>query len=297
MAALLADQFELLADGAADGLLFGTRSTGYMTLSVPSIEPNDAGGAEYARSREDGVQYGEEWEGAKAATFDVGVFADMFPGAGESLRGAGADALDRFESTWRDPRWRNRFGAYAVLRSNIGGRTRRCYGRPRRFAATEDAMAKRGYSSFLCDFSVMDGKWYDDDEQMVATAPAGAAGGQRQTSLTVGGTRDAWPVVTLTAGSDDLQSPTVTIGPLSMTLAHRFFAGEKVTLDPRPWSRQFILNDNRSLPTGGLAPVGATPNLRDWHLPTGFHLATLTAEALPTNATLTVSWRNTWSRW
>lgn len=296
MVTLSANQHELLADDAAGGLLFGTQSTGYVTLSHPSKEPGDGGGSEFARMREDGVQYGEEYDGAASVAFEVGVLTDRDP---TDPSGANGDALDLFESTWRSPRWRNRFGAYGVLRSNMKGRTRRCYGRPRRFAATEDGLAKKGYSTFLCDFSVQDGKWYDDVATTATTPAAGAPGGQRQTSITVGGTQDAWPVVTMRPGSGSLISPVVTLGPLVLSLPGAGFTGANasLTIDGRPWRRQFVRNNDPSLPTGGIVPSGGSTLLRDFHLPAGTHQLTLTADTLPANATVSVEWRNAWSRW
>lgn len=292
MVAVSVNQHELIADGAPTGLLFGTLGTGYLTLSHPSIEPGDGNVSEYARVREDGLQMGEDYDGGKSVAFEVQVIKDGATAAADA-----GDALDLFESTWRHPKWRNQFGAYAVLRSNMKGRTRRCYGRPRRFAATEDGLAKKGMVSFLCDFTSMDGRWYDDVPSSVITPVAGAAGGTRSATVTVGGTLDAWTVVTLSAGSADLVNPTIVLGPLSMHLPLTIAAGQTLTIDPRPWRRQFVWNNNPATPTGNVTPTGATALLRDWHLPQGLHIATLTADTLAANAQVRVEWANTWSRW
>jgi hypothetical protein len=292
---LSADQYELLGDGDGAGLLFGTQSTGFLTVTVPSKEPGDPGGSEYARDREDGVHYGEEWEGASAVTFDVQVLADRALG---NKRRAAEDALDLFESTWRSERWRGRFGAYAMLRSNIGGTVRRCYGRPRRFAATEDGSNKRGLASFLCDFSVMDGKWYDDVTKTAST-PTSTAGVTRFANMTVGGTRETWPVIRITAGTSLVRNPSVRVGNYgyfdfdNLTISPR----GSFTIDPQPWRRRFVINDDPTLATNTVQPTGASTLLQDFRLPQGNHTITLNAETLPSDARVSVEWRNAWSRW
>lgn len=295
MVVLLADQFELLADDAAGGFVFGTASTGYITLEEPGKEPGDVGGNEFARSREDGVNYGEEWEGAAAVTFSIGALGDRNVPTGVSLRRNAEDALDRFESEWRAKKWRNRFGVYAVLRSNIGGVTRRCYGRPRRYAATADYTAKHGYASFLCDFSVMDGTWYDDTPTLAASPASAQAGGTRSGNIDVGGTKEAWPVVTISAGADgNIVSPTVTVGGHLFAFPGLTIAlGDTLTIDPRPWRRRVTKGG------GTIVHPGPTSTLlQDFQLQNGAnHLFQLQADTLPASATVAVSAANAWSRW
>lgn len=295
MVALSVNQHELLGDGDASGLLFGTQNTGYVTLGHPSKEPGDIGGSESARSREDGIRFGEDYEGGASVGFEVGVLTDRDP---TDPQGANADALDLFESKWRSLTWRHRHDRYAVLRSNMKGRTRRAYGRPRRFAATEDGLAKKGYSTFLCDFTVMDGRWYDDAETTAQTVDGGAAGGSRQVLINVGGTQNAWPVVKLTPGSSSLINPTIVIGPHIITFPDTVFGvGTSLTLDPRPWRRQFVKNDDPTLAVGDVIPTAGSTLLRDLHLPAGSYMVTLTADGLAADARATVTYRNAWSRW
>jgi hypothetical protein len=293
--ALSVNQHELIADGSPTGLLFGTLSTGYLTQTRPSEEPGDVGGSEVPRNREDGVFYGEEYDGAGAVAFDIGVLSPQ--GSTNPGRDV-ADAMAEFKSRWRSRQWRVPFNAYAVLSSNMYGRTRRCYGRPRRWAPADETYASKGVASFLCDFSVMDGRWYDDATTTVTTPAGSQSGGSRIATITVGGTEDAWPVVTISAGSVPLIRPTLVLGPLSMTLQNlTIAAGQTFTIDPQPWSRQFVKNGNRATPTGDISPAGASTLLRDFRLPVGTHQLTLTADTLAAGATASVSWRNAWSRW
>lgn len=287
--ALVSNQHELLLDTAAAGLVFGTQSTRFLTLGHPQIDPNDPGGSnDLPRLREDGVQFGEEYVGSKTVSFEVGVLTDRGTDTPHADNG---DALDFFESSWTSPGWRNKDGAYGVLRSHmVPGRVRRCYGRPRRFAAVEDGLAKKGYSTFLADFTNGDGLWYDDNPTSVAT-PSGVNGGT--TTVAPAGTRATWPVVTIYGGC---VSPRVVLGNLLLDFPGLTIpVGHSITIDSRPWSRGIT----RTWSADPTFPSFASTTLKRMSMQfSGLYLTTFTAASLSgAGACAQVSWRSAWSRW
>ena len=92
--------------------------------------------------------------------FEISVLTDRDD---DPLR-AGSDALNEFESAWKNRELRNRATKYAILRSCVGGRVRRAYGRPRRYDEVAGNMTTRGNTPIVCDFIVPDATWYDDEE-------------------------------------------------------------------------------------------------------------------------------------
>jgi hypothetical protein len=84
------------------------------------------------------------------------------------LDAAGALAtVGALAAVWRADKVRATPGAESVLRYRLGGRTRRVYGRTRRFAYTPDGVAS-GVIQVTADFTTSDTYHYDDAERTVA---------------------------------------------------------------------------------------------------------------------------------
>lgn len=287
-AALASNQHELIEDGAPYGFVFGTLSTKYLTTTHPQIDPDDAGITnDSQRDREDGGRYGEDWEGGKSVMFEISVITDKDPDPHE----ANADALDLFESTWRHRKWREDLNRYGVLRSHMKpGRIRRAYGRPRRFSAVEDGLAKKGHSTLLADFHVQDGTWYDD-APTTARTPNGTTP-LRQTNITTSGTKDTWLTVTIFGACT---SPKIVVGGVSMELTGLTVgAGQRIEIDGRPWLRGFRRSDS---PAPVVANFSST-QLKHFRLTPGTtHLVSYSAASMANDSYALVEFRNAWSRW
>lgn len=324
-------QHELTTDydgaPALFSLVFGTADTGYLTTTYPVIEGDEGENGDVQRFRDDGISMGEDSAGAKKATFEIGVLSDRAANRHE----AGAELLDTFEAVWRDRRVREGSTMYAVLRSRqVGGRVRRTYGRPRRHSEQAGATTGRGMTPILCDFQSMDGVWYDDLAQSASSSSARsgidgmldatvlntrgewvfetlpATGGvegylptiaiptlDRQ-SVTIGGKKPTWPVVTFHAGSSSVLNPTVLIGDMRVELADTIPAGQSVTVDPRPWVRRVTRSDGANK-SGKLS--GRTPPLRRMMRYPGTYSFSYYATDPTGTSWAEVSWRNAYSRW
>lgn len=171
------------------------------------------------------------------------------------------DAIEEIETVWKGDATRATPGAVQTLRYNLGGRTRRVYGRSRRFAPTISPLTFQGVSGALADFQKADTLHYDDTEYVVdisilAGRASGikspligplttVAGGDRiDTIQEVGGNAPA-PFIAIIYGP--ISNPYIE-GPgffvkLNTTLAYDQYA----VIDTRPWAQTVIRNDGVSL--------------------------------------------------
>lgn len=173
------------------------------------------------------------------------------------------DALEVMAEKWYADDIRSTPGAVQTLRYNLGGRTRRVYGRSRRWAPAVSPLTFQGVSGVLADFQLADRLTYDDVEyvtevKILAGQASGikspltgslstVAGGDRiDTIQEVGGKAPA-PFVAVIYGP--IVNPYIS-GPgffikLNTNLAYDQFA----VVDTRPWSQTVIRNDGA--PLGG----------------------------------------------
>lgn len=286
--ALRLSEHELTSD-AAPGLRlsFGALATsGYITTDYPQVESDEGRLGDADRGRGDGVFFGEDYLGAKTITFNIAALADK----ASDPHTAVTDALESFESVWRDPRLRTSYRAVAQLRSRMTGtRTRVAYGRPRRYNDSTDRTTHRGHADIVCDFVIPDGTWYDDEESTTTLSRRFAQGAATGT-FTTGGTRPTWPIFEITG---QINNASITIDGQSLAFPGLLGPGDVITIDTRPWRREITLN---GLPSPrSYDPSG--PRLSDLALSPGVH--TVRYDGTPTNipALLTVRWRNAWSRW
>lgn len=307
MPTVLADfEHELLPGTGGAGIVFGKVGSTYFTTEHPQITGGDDRFGDVDLEREDGVGFGEDYSSGKTIAFDIGVATWD---EGLNAHEAGADALENLEREWKNPIYRTRATAYAMLRSRaVPGRTRVAYGRPRRYAEATNRLTHKGFSTVLCDFQTIDGRWYDDVEDSntsnlvqpptggfkspikapIVTSPPAVSVGR---SITVGGTVPTWPVVEIYG---PISQPVVTLGPLVIAFTGQLLDGESVTFDPRPWSRTVLRNDGASF-AGKLGYQ--TPPLRLCSLPPGEHAFNLAGNDETGTASATVRWRNAYSRW
>lgn len=173
----------------------------------------------------------------------------------------GQDAIEEIEGRWIGDQFRNIPGAVQTLRYNIGKRTRRIYGRSRRFSQAVVPLGFQGAVPALGDFQKADPFHYDDTEYITSisilagsargiTSPligslSTIAGGERiDTIQEVGGTAPA-PFVAVIHGP--IVNPYIE-GPgfrleLKTTLAY----DQQAIIDTRPFAQTVLRNDGASL--------------------------------------------------
>lgn len=301
---LLEHQHELTTEDESLSLVFGTEATGYLTTTYPAIGNGDDTIGDTSRFREDGDAFGEDYLGGKTVTFEIVVLTDNE----EDPHGAGAEALAEFEGIWKKRTLRDRSGKYAILRSMVGGKLRRAYGRPRRYEEQTGSLTRKGIANLVCDFKVQDGRWYDDALSVATISIAAASDGgiitpvvtpvttiastSETSAMTVGGKTETWPVVTF---HGPVTNPRVNIGDaMTVALNDTLASGQSVTVDPRPWVRSVRRNDGAS--KGGKLTYD-TPPLRRMLLEPGTYELTYEGIDLSGSSWASVEWRDAYSRW
>ncbi|MFI8265263.1 hypothetical protein [Streptomyces sp. NPDC085665] len=312
----------------ADGLhlavdfTFGTIRSGAYLLEPYEITYADGDLGDTPMPRTDTVRLGQDYRAPATLTFEVGV--DTVPAAATAAgrHGANLNALSLMAQAWDAEGLRHRFAVPAVLRTVQGGRARRLYGRPRKWSAAGSRLTRQGYTPVVATFACVDSTAYDDVEQtaLVALQPpphrglrgplkapitmAGAGVGAVQGGLLVGGTKPAWPVITVGgpisrpsvqlvdrvlpgAGGGERLLPGWT-AELDLELQE----GESVTIDTRPWARTILRNGTASV-AGAL--TWGSPRLEDMRLPVGRQSLVLRGTSDAGTATMTVAWRNAYA--
>lgn len=279
---------------------------GYQFGALPNlVETFDPGTAEWRVQDSDSPtadtrQFGRDLLSGPSWTFELSLHDE--PGEGGLLA-----ALSR---AWRPEDVRSTPGAYSTLRYCLNGRTRRVYGRPRRFTPQPDNRFEDGLLPVTCDFATLTPYTYADAEResQVSLVPAQGGGftfpaamplyteatGTRDGIVNDTGTEAPAPVVvTFTANGSPLTNPWVS-GPgwrlaLNATLPY----DGSVTIDARPWvatvldhrgaslagdlSRTSRLSEARlqpgpaALSFGGISPTGAASCSVRWR-PTYYSL-------------------------
>lgn len=191
---------------------------------------------------QDGIRFGRDYRGGRVLTFDVLV-----------MDGTGPDAQDQFgdlASAWDADTVRATPGAVSVLRMTRGGRTRRVYGRPRRFAPLAER-AEFGWFGALMDFQAVDNIFYGDSELsttigMSAPSVGGLIGpligpidaesaGEGVQTLFVGGNKPGWLGMRI---QGPIVDPIVeVVGSWKIKMNITLASDDWVTIDPTPWNR------------------------------------------------------------
>jgi hypothetical protein len=206
--------------------------------------------------------------------------------------------------------WRNRgegfdTGDIKALRYAVGGRTRRIYGRPRRFTSKPVDSLVYGLLAPLASFKRADALHYDDVEQVVTMTmkPAETGGAvlpatfpltfERDpdyvpaSAMLVGGDARTWPVISFTG---PVTNPSVTIGDVTIALAGTIGEGGTVTIDTRPWARSVTRSGN----TSGASLARATRMTRAAFRP-GAYSAVYRGVDTSGNSRCQIRWRDAWT--
>jgi hypothetical protein len=210
-----------------------------------------------------------------------------------------------FRSAWGAPargHWEP--GEVTTLRYRLSGRTRRIYGRPRRFSQAPSNLMISGNIPLNADFKLADYRTYDDDlsSTVISWAADGSGGmkfpltfpihslpsGTDQGSILVGGNAPTYPVITF---NGPVTTPTLVTDGWKLTLDTSIPSGLSVTLDLRPWHLTVIRSDGISL----AGKLGRKQWLEDMFFSPGGHDIAFRGASSAGGASCLVSWRNAWS--
>jgi len=291
--------FEILANAtAASGVVFGIGQP--ISVDQEGFDPgeDDWNDEDQENPRRGGRVFGRETLRAPTWTFDMFINRRN---PTEALA-----SLESIKSHWRSVYIRDTPGAVAAIRYRVGGRTRRVYGRPRRFAAPPTNRILNGYVPIVATFECVDGFTYDDVEQITTmrlSPPAVDKGfvfprtfpvfvatpnAVNTTSVQVGGSVPAYPVITF---NGPMLNPTLKHGSWTLSLTHNIPAGGSVTFDLRPWAMTIKDHQGRSV----AGSLNRSQRLSDMKLYPGTNTFTLSAYSTSSSPTCTVRWANTWN--
>lgn len=227
-----------------DGVTFGLGCD----IAIPSEGGFDPGSADWRT--QDGVngvgdrrRYGRDY--LDGPTWAWSAFTDQGSEA-EALT-----AIEQLATVWRNESNRRTPGNMRALRYRLAGRTRRIYGRPRRFAVDAPTnLILVGRTGVSMDFVAADALTYDDAlttmsmgiieatysgfaVPAVAPWPSLAVVGTRSGTIVVGGTATtSMMTITFTAGPNaGLANPKVTIGGREFGLTTTLAPGRSATID------------------------------------------------------------------
>lgn len=260
MTTLADHQFELLArESDVDGYVFGLGSD-ELEVDQDGFVPStgDWVTQDAQNSRNGATVFGMDSLGAGSWAFSSFINMDDEASA--------IDALSRLGSIWRNQDTASSYGDVAVLRYQIAGRTRRVYGRPRRFAPIIGNLILNGFVAVEHDFARSDANTYDDIEDTASvtmSALVSDGGGiafparfplnmvpsqiSPAAQAAVGGDVRTYPIVRFNGPwiGPEIIADSWTISLPNLSLAD----GEWVEVDARPWMNTVI--DQEGATRGG----------------------------------------------
>ncbi|MEV8344542.1 hypothetical protein [Streptomyces niveus] len=323
--------------GAA--LHFGPEDTGIYCLTEPTVAFADPEVADAALPGEDGVRLGRDYQRSAAVTFELGVdtvdtpayrharqptaagrrVGDFEASSGWASRGKwqdNLDGVDMLRQVWRADSIRLKPSRIAWLVHRTGGRTRRLYGRPRKFDVAHSRLTRQGYTPIAATFTAIDDRFYSETERseemwvhdLLAHLPRpGRPGGtprppstRPRAMLLNEGSVATYPVIQIEGPA---KNPLVEVGGLwTVQLSLTLSQWESVTIDPRPWRRTVT----RTSATGAESSVAdrltrASPRLADMVLPPGLWPVRISHTKLSPTSTVgprvKVLWRSAYTWW
>lgn len=238
MATLEHEQFEL------DGYVFGR----LCPVNVESVEwgSPEIRQVDSNRPREDGRRFGRDQRGGRTLSFSLFTMGTDINAMTD---------LDELAARWDAAAIRAESGAVSVLRWNIGGRSRKVWGRPRQISADPHYFFQ-GKVMITADFETVDHLFYADGVQSTSvsiapppvggmTAPLtdpliGTQAGQVQGRVFVTGSTPAW-LTTRIYGP--ILRPEISVGgSWSATLNVDLRNDEYIDISPIPWDRKVRKN-------------------------------------------------------
>ncbi len=298
------------ANGVQPGanFTFGSVASGCYLIEPYEITYADVDAGDVPMPREDGARLGEDYRGQATITFELGV--DTVSDAPSRLgrHGANLGAVSAMLQAWDGEAVRRRFATPAVLRTVQGGRARRFYGRPRKYAPAASPLTRQGYTPVVATFVCIDSTAYSDTEQTIrvdmAPPPHRGLIGPLTTPLSMTGvgatkvpgeailmgTKPTWPVITFYG---PVSKPACeVIGGWKVSLDLTLSAGQRVAIDTRPWARTVLRNGSASV-AGSL--TRSSPRMKDMRLPPGRHDFVLRGTDSTGTSYMTIAWRDAWA--
>lgn len=280
----------------------------------------------------DGYEFGcsdavevADWDPSSAETRDqdvagAGMDARMFgrdlltpPVWAFTLRAKGSDTasvlavLAELRTAWDAEGTRLTPQAVLPLRYRLGGRTRRVFGRPRRFTPVMSNLIF-GHVPVACDFALAEPWSYDDVEQTL-TLTTGAvvtgtptsfplsfpylwgatAGSPRHGAIAIAGDRPTWLRLVITGPvGTTLTDPYVIVGDAVFQLRGVIGAQEQIVVSSLPWE-QGVYRADGTVAAVMLDPAARLSQLR---VPPGAHTVTFGGIDNTGTATCVFSWRH-----
>ncbi|MGW7090112.1 hypothetical protein ACWGH2_42385 [Streptomyces sp. NPDC054871] len=334
--------------GAA--LTFGRQDSGIYCLAEPEIKFSDPEVGDQALPGEDGIRLGRDYQRQAIVTFELGVdtvdapvdrhwpapywmvagsrvgdWTDS-PIALPELKKKGTpwewnqEGVSMLRQVWRGDSIRLKPTRVAWLLHKSAGRTRRLYGRPRKFEIAHSRLTRQGYTPVLAEFVALDDRFYDDEEQLAEMWDLYRRGRKpvpgrpswpgmpewlfqptkKSVVLRVAGRLPTYPVIVINGPCKD-PKVSLTRG-WSVQLATTLKKDEFVTIDARPWARTVI----RTTASGTTSSVAdkltrASARLGAMSLPPGLWAATLSytrsSDVFNSGPRVQIKWRNAHAWW
>jgi hypothetical protein len=215
--------------------------------------------------------------------------------------GEALDALQDLATVWRGDSVRKTPGAVLPLRYRLNSRTRRVYGRPRRFTAPLGPTLTGGAIMITSDFQTVSEMYFDDIEQSITVGRvAPATGGllpplasplstqlssaTRPNTVTIGGALPTPFWVEFAGPSTDAF---LDIDGIRVIQIRGDIGAESITVDARPW----IMSAYRADGTGMAHLLHPRFRLPGLELKPGSHQFTYGAVDFTGSSSAKVSWR------
>lgn len=289
-----------------NGFLFG-RTTQYkvaqFTAEDPEIITNDA-----QRPRTNGIRFGRDFFAGRNLTWDITLWMDRPTNSAEreSLLARTLDAQTAFATAWRPAHILSTPGAVVPLRLNRGGRTRRVYGRPRRWLPVPGT-AYQGRVPITCDFLASDEMFYSDLEYtrripiippvvgglvgplvgpILSSSPGSGTGG-----LVIAGEQESWLTTRIYGPIIDPEIEVV--GQWKFKLATQIASDQSIIIDPTPWERTVRRASDGANFSGKL--TSSSIRLNRMKLPPGSHQVILRGSDITGTAKADIFWRDTFT--
>jgi Uncharacterized protein conserved in bacteria len=282
-------QFEILSETADTGVAFGIGLD--VSCDATGFDPgsNDWLIQDQQDPFSGATRMGRDVQTGSTFTWSLHVNKDDEEGA--------LDALDALADAWA-PEGLSSADAM-VLRYRIGGRTRRVYGRPRRFASTPDNRILGGMIPVTADFKRVDPLFYDDSPESITLGVAYESeggfifpvtfpvmtlpGGYHPGEAFVSGRRKTWPIIRL---DGPLVNPQIQTADWNLNLTLTLNEGHYVEIDTRPWKRTITLDGTSSIP----GAINVQTRLRDLFLSPGHQSFGFRAISDTGTGSATISW-------
>lgn len=278
-----------------DGVEFGGR-TGALIVSSFEPGPAEVRSGDTDRSQRDGSVAGRDFLGKRLWGFSIRTNKKDVSGA--------LDAERQLAAKWLAEKFRINPLAIYPLSYEVGGRWRRVYGRPDRYAGLGgDVLSVQGAGKIDCDFRVLDPLYYDDVETRLTLTIVPASTGGLKAPLVgpLSTVRSSAPRAGLVSNTGDQPTPLTVVfrGPVVDPWV-RAAAGWEIALKGTiPYDQAITVDARAGTVLRGSTPVAGMltrkSRLSTARLPVGSSELTFGGSDLTGTASVELRWRNAFS--